>query len=727
MNVQVNRRAFLGTAAAGLVIGVVLPARAQSQKSGATAMLATDNAGGEGTFSPNAFVRIAPDDTVTVLIKHIEFGQGPYTGLTTLVAEELDADWGQMRAASAPSDAELYKNFAFCIQGTGGSTAIPNSYEQMRKAGAAAKSMLVAAAADRWGVPVGEISVSKGVVSHEKSGNSARFGELAEDAAKGEVPVDVPLKAAKDFKLIGTNVPKVDSHAKSTGNAIFTMDVMRDGMVVAMVKRPPQFGAKLKSFDAAKAEAMPGTVKVVEVPQGIAVYAKDTWSALKAREAIEAEWDASEAETRSTEQMIAEWTEAAKGRGAEVAKTGDSEKALGEAAVTHEATYTFPFLAHTPMEPLDAVVELREDGAEVWMGSQLQTVEHGAIAQTLGMKPEQVRLNTMLAGGSFGRRAQGDSHFATEAATVAKAHGPGTVKLVWTREDDVQGGYYRPLTVHHIRGGLDADGNVTAWDHVAACQSIMAGTPFEGMMQNGLDPTAFEGAKEPPYTLPNHYMGWARMESPVPVLWWRSVGHTHTAYALETFIDELLEKGGRDAVEGRLALMDEEKHARERGVLQRVAEMAGWSGPKAGDGKARGVAVHKSFDSYVAQIAEVEERDGEPRVTKVWSAVDCGVAVNPNVITAQIEGGVGFGLGAMLYDEITLSEGGRVQQANWDTYRMLRLPEMPDVEVSIIDSDADPTGVGEPGVPPIAPAVGNALRTLRGETPRRLPIVNAGV
>ncbi len=717
MTNQSNRRAFLKGTGAGLVVGVMLPGMAKAtQKSGATAALATGDVA-KGTFSPNAFIRIAPDDTVTVLIKHIEFGQGPYTGLSTLVAEELDADWGQMRATAAPTDVTLYANTAFGVQGTGGSTAMPNSYMQMRKAGAAARAMLVSAAADRFDVPATEITVTKGVLRHEASGQSATFGDLAEAASQVEPPVDPPVKDAKDFTLIGTDVPKVDSRAKATGKAEFTLDVYREGMLTATVLHPPKFGATLKSHDGREALKIPGVVKVAAVPQGVAVYGENTFAALKGRAAITAEWDDSAAETRSSDQMMTEWTEAAQGDGNQVARRGDAKKALGEAATTHEVTLKFPFLAHTPMEPLDAVVELRGDEAEIWMGSQIQTIDHGAIAATLGLPQDKIALHTMLAGGSFGRRATGDAHFAVEAASVAKARGDGATKLLWTREDDLRGGYYRPLTVHRMKGGLDAEGKITAWDHTIATQSIMAGTPFEMMMKDGLDPTAFEGAQALPYTVPNHRLGWAQMKSPVPVLWWRSVGHTHTGHAVETFIDELLEKGGKDAVDGRLALMDD-SYAREAAVLERAAEMAGWSGQKG-----YGVAVVKSFDSYVAQVAEVEDRDGIPHIRNVWCAVDCGVAVNPNVIRAQMEGGIGYGASAALFDAITLGEGGIVQQENWDTYRMLRINEMPNIEVSIIDSQENPTGVGEPGLPPLSPALANAWRSLTGKRTDTLPMV----
>lgn len=720
MGIQTNRRAFLA-GSAGLVIGVMLPPHARAkQASGAAAFFNQAPKHGDA-FAPNAFVRIAPDNTVTVLIKHIEFGQGPYTGLTTLVAEELDADWGQMRAAAAPANAELYANTAFGIQGTGGSTAMPNSYMQMRKAGAAARAMLVAAAAEKFDVPAAELTVAKGLVSHGKSGQSATFGDLAEAAAKQEAPADPPVKDRKDFVFIGKDVPKVDTVAKSNGTAQFTMDIHRDDMLTVVVAHPPKFGGKLKSFDASKALEVPGVEKVAEVPTGVAVYATNTFAAMKGRDALTVSWDFAAAETRSSDQMLTEWTEAAQGEGMQVAQHGDPAKALEVAETTHESTIQFPFLAHAPMEPLDAVVELKDGAAEVWMGSQLQTVDHGTIAGNLGIDPSKVTLHTMLAGGSFGRRATGDSHLAAEAAQVAKARGDGATKLIWSREDDIQGGYYRPLTVHRMKGGLDKDGNITAWDHTIACQSIMEGTPFEMMMQDGLDPTAFEGANELPYTVPNHRLGWAKMTSAVPVLWWRSVGHTHTAFAVETFIDELLAKAGKDAVDGRLALMKDD-FAREKAVLRRVADMADWSGPGTGDTR-RGVSVWKSFDSYVAEIAEVGIVDDEPRIKKVWCAVDCGVAVNPGIIKAQMEGGIGYAASAMLFDEIALNEGGTVRQANFDTYRMLRMPEMPQIEVSIIDSEADPTGVGEPGTPPLGPAVANAWRALTGKQVSRLPMV----
>lgn len=709
MNIHTSRRAFLS----GLIVAVALPGLARAQQKSGAAAFFNELPEGSGEMSANAFIRVAPDNTVTVLIKHIEFGQGPYTGLTTLVAEEMDADWSQMRAAAAPADVEKYANTAFGMQGTGGSTAMANSFMQMRKAGAGARAMLIAAAAERFGVAAAQITIDKGIVS--AGDQSATFGELAEAAAQQTAPEDPPVKEPDQFKLIGTDLPKVDSSAKTDGSAQFTLDVYRDGMLTAVVAHPPKFGAKVASFDDSAALQVSGVQKVAQVPTGVAVYADTTYAALKGRDALEIEWDEAEAETRSSDAMIEEWTAAAKAGGKwEAAKTGDVEAALDGAEIV-EATYVFPYLAHTPMEPLDAVVELRDGEAEVWMGSQMQTGDQGAIAKVLGV--ENVRLHTMLAGGSFGRRATPDSHFAAEAAEVAKANGKGAVKLMWTREDDVQGGYYRPLTVHHMRAALDDQGGIKAWDQSIATQSVVMGTPFEAMLQGGPDFTAFEGANELHYATANHRLRWAQMESPITTLWWRSVGHTHTGYAVECFIDELLEKAGKDPIEGRLALMGED-HPRERAVLERVAEMADQSGDYG-----YGVAVVKSFGSYVAQIAEIEDRGGIPHVRRVWCAVDCGLAVNPNVVRAQMEGGIGYGLSAALYSEVTLDEGGLIRQRNWDSYRILRIPEMPAIEVAIIPSAEAPTGVGEPGTPPIAPAIANAWRRMTGNATRRLPII----
>ena len=711
-----SRRAFLvGSAAtaATLVVGVYLPGKARAAAANA-----------DPAFAPNAFVRVAPDNTVTVIIKHIEFGQGPATGLSTLVADEMDADWSQIRAELAPADTAKYVNSLFGVQGTGGSTAMANSYSQMRKAGAAARAMLVQAAANRWQVDPGEITVSKGVIHHAASGQKTTFGELAGDAAKLEVPQEPTLKTPDQFTLIGTDVPKLDSRAKSTGEQRFTQDLYPDDLVVATIVHPPQFGATVASVNDSKARKVKGVIAVKAVPMGVAVYADNTYAALKGRAAVEVTWDVAKAETRSTVEMEQTYSQAAKKPGLNARNDGDVDSSLASADTVIEAEYFFPFLAHAPMETLDAVIQFKDGKVTAWAGTQIQTLDMGALAGVFGVDKANITLYTEYAGGSFGRRAQPGGDFMTEAAMVTKALGSDRpVKLMWTRENDIQGGRYRPLAVHRLRGGIDKNGNIVGWDQQIAVQSFMKGTAFESaMIKDGIDSSAVEGSKELPYAIPNLRVGQHLMDNGVPTLWWRSVEHTHNAYANETFLDQLLEKAGKDPVAGRLALLGD-SHPRYRGVLEEVAAMAKKAGPVPA-GHERGVALHKSFNTYVAQIAEVSDNGrGEPRVHRIWCAVDCGVPVNPNVIRAQMEGGIGFGIGAVLYDAITLSDGGHVEQTNFDRYRSLRIHEMPDIEVSVIRSAEAPTGVGEPGTPPSGPAIANAWRRLTGHSVHRLPLV----
>ncbi|KRE22118.1 aldehyde oxidase [Bosea sp. Root483D1] len=720
-DISLSRRNLLKGAGA-LVIGLSLPQSGRAQSGAAQAF----RPGGAATFAPNAFVRIAADDTVTVLIKHIEFGQGPFTGLATLVAEELDADWAQMRAEHAVSDSKLYANLAFGIQGTGGSTAIANSYEQMRKAGATARAMLVQAAAEAWKVPAGEISVEKGVLKHV-SGKQGRFGEFAEAAAKLQAPAEVKLKDPAQFKLIGKEgtAPRLDSLDKSTGKAQFTIDIHTPDMLTVVVARPPRFGGKVASFDASAAKTVKGVVDVQQLPSGVAVYATGTWPALKGREALKVTWDESGAEKRGSRELIAEYRKLARTEGTLAGKHGDAEAVLAKADKVIESEYVFPYLAHAPMEPLDGYLEWNAQGALARLGSQLQTLDHQVIAKVLGLGPEKVQVETLLGGGSFGRRAQPTAELAAELAEAAKAIGPNRpVKLVRTREDDLSGGYYRPLFLHRMRGAVK-DGKITAWSAAIVGQSFLKGSPFEAMIKDGIDPVMVEGANELPYEVADFRCDLHTVPVGVPTLWWRSVGHTHTGYAVECFIDQLLQEAGQDPVAGRLALMG--KHQRLANVLKAVADLAKWNGPGPVDGRARGVGVVESFGSYVAQIADVSLGEGgEPKVHKVWCAIDCGVAVNPDIIRAQIEGGIGFGLGHVLYGELTLDQG-RPVQTNFDSYRSLRIHEMPEVEVRIVSSTEKPTGVGEPGVPPIGPAVANALARLGRERPLSLPMVGGTV
>ena len=723
MTIATSRRGFLSTSS-GLMIALALALKGRAQDAAAEA---TEQAAppAPAPVPPNAFVHIAPDDTVTVIVKHIEFGQGPLTGLATLVAEELDADWAQIRGALAHADDTLYANLAFGMQGTGGSTALGNSFLQMRGAGAAMRQMLVDTAAEAWGVPAAEITVAKGRITHP-SGKDSGFGAFAEAAAQRPVPENPTLKAPDQWVLIGTDLPKLDTASKTDGTAVFTLDQYPEGMQVVVIERPTSFGATVASYDDAEAAKVAGVRAIRPVPQGVAVYADNTFAALKARKALRVEWDLAAAETRTSQQIMAEAAAAAREAGRTVEETGDLSGFDAPGATVIEAEYQFPYLAHAPMETLDGVITLAEGSAEASYGCQFPGIDRAAIAKTLGLPLESVRVNVLLAGGSFGRRAQGTAHFATELAEVAKAGGPGSYKLMWTREDDIRGGYYRPLSVHRMRGAINGEGRIIAWENVIANQSIMAGTAMEAMMRDGLDSSSYEGSVGLPYDFGGFRAAWRQLTVGVPVLWWRSVGSTHTAMATEMFVDELLEAAGKDPVQGRLDLLRPDA-ARERAVIEAVRDLAGWSGKVQGD-KGYGMAFAKSFGTYVAQIVELENREGRPRVTRAWCAVDCGIPVNPNIIRAQMEGGIGFGLGAILHSQITLGENGAVQESNYDDYPSLRIHEMPQVEVTIIKSDADPTGVGEPGVPPIGPAVANAWRALTGQKTRALPMLqNPGV
>ena len=717
---KINRRDFLKLglgASAGLTLGFAV----SSARSGmAGPGQAGDAAVGAAEFSPNAFLRIGEDNTVTVIAKHLEMGQGSYTGLATLVAEELDAAWEQVRVEGAPADAQKYNNlFWGPVQGTGGSTAMANSWEQMRKAGATAKAMIVAAAAHAWGVDEAGVQVRDGVVSHA-AGRKATLGELAA-AAREEIPPEaVTLKQPSQFRLIGRPVGRKDTADKVNGRAVFTQDVQLPGMLTALAAHPPRFGAKVESFDDRAAKAVAGVEAVVAIPSGVAVVAEDFWSAKQGRDVLAIHWDESEAFTLGSEDIFEQYAELAAKPGVVARNEGEGLKALERAEKIVTAEYRYPFLAHAAMEPMNCVAHYRGDKAEVWNGWQIQTIDQARIAGVLGLEPDQVKLNTLYAGGSFGRRANPDSDYILEAAHIAKALRGRPVKLVWTREDDTRAGWYRPINLHRLSAVLGPDGLPQAWHHRIVGQSIVKGTPFEGMIRNGVDPTSVEGAGNQPYLIPNQHVDLHSPELGVPVQWWRSVGSTHTAYSVETFIDRLAAEAGRDPVEYRLALLED--HPRHTAVLKLAAEKSAWSGNRSGDGKARGVAVHESFNSVVAMVADVSMRDGGGfRVDKVVIAVDCGIAVNPDVVRAQMEGGMGYGLAMVLGSEITL-DGGRVAQSNFHDYQVPRMPDMPDVEVHILASTQPPTGVGEPATPVIAPAVANAIAAATGVWHQRLPI-----
>jgi isoquinoline 1-oxidoreductase beta subunit len=681
-------------------------------------------------FQPNAFVKITPDGIVTVVVKHLEMGQGTYTGLPTLVAEELDADWTQVRVEAAPADTKRYNNLFWGeAQGTGGSTALANSYLQLRQAGAAARAMLVAAAAERWSVPAEEITITRGVVEHKASKRKAGFGELASAAATQVVPAEAPLKSPDNFVLIGQPAQKSDARAKSTGTATFTQDVKLPGMLTAVVLHPPRFGARLTSFDAFKAKDIPGVVDIVAFStaarSGIAVLARDYWTAKKGRDALVAEWDESQAFRLGSGDILAQYRKLAATPGLSARKDGDAARALSSAATKLEATYEFPFLAHAAMEPLNCVVALRPDGCDVWNGEQFQTVDQAAIARLLDMPASKVRLNMLFAGGSFGRRANPHSDYLLEAVAIAKAAGgKAPIKLVWSREDDMRAGYYRPIYLHALAAGLSARGELTAWRDTIVGQSILAGTAFEPMLvKDGIDATSVEGAANLPYAIPNLSVDLHSPKLGVPVQWWRSVGSTHTAYATECFLDEVARAAGADPLAMRLKLL--EKQPRHRVALELAARQAGWGKPLP-QGRARGLAVHESFGTVVAQVVEISRVKDAVKIERIVCAVDCGLAVNPNVVAMQMESGIGYGLSAILSGAITLKEG-VVEQSNFHDYAPLRINQMPPVETYIVPSREKPSGVGEPATPVIGPALANALLALGGKPYRALPLSSQGL
>ncbi|MGP9821472.1 molybdopterin cofactor-binding domain-containing protein [Salinarimonas sp. NSM] len=711
-----------GVLAGGLTLGLALAL------GGRRVRAATPAVGLDAPAAPNAFVTIAPDDTVTVTVKHLDMGQGVSTGLPTIVAEELDADWSQMRFAFAPADARLYANLAWGpVQGTGGSSATANSWIQLRKAGAAMRAMLVSAAASEWRVPEGEITVARGRIRHAASGREAGFGAFAQAAAALPVPAEPRLKRPDEWTLIGReDLPRLDSAAKTDGTAGYSLDVRVPSMLTAVVAHPPRFGARVAGVDDAAARAVPGVVDVVEIPTGVAVVARDTWSALRGRDALGVEWDEARAETRSTTALVADARAVLDRPGIRAAGEGDADAALAGAQSVIEAEHVFPYLAHAAMEPMNGTIARRDDGGyEAWAGFQIQTIDQASIAAILGVTPDRVRLNTLFAGGSFGRRAVPGADWVSEAAHILKATGErAPIHLVWTREDDMAAGHYRPLVVHRLRAGLDADGRIVGWEHRIAGKSILKGTPFEALIvADGVDATSVEGARALPYAVGAHRLTVHETRELVPVLWWRAVGHTHTAHAIETMIDELAGAAGRDPVDFRLSLLPQ--GSREAAVLRRAAAEAGWAGPAGGEGRGRGVSVHTSFGTAVAMVADVVVSGAEIRVPRIVAAVECGVPVNPDVIRAQIEGAVGFALASVLRERVTLADG-VVQETNFDAYQPTRFSEMPRVEVHILPSENPPSGIGEPGVPTLAPAIANAVYAATGRRLHSLPLDLAG-
>ncbi len=698
---------------AGLVLG--LPSLAGAQQ-------AAPKAAAPALNPLAVYLKIAPDNTVTVYSAHMDMGQGNYSGLATLVAEELDADWAQMRAVGGAGNPAAYGNVGWggAVQGTGGSTAMMSSWDRYRKAGATARAMLVAAAAKRWSVPAAEITVANGVVAH-RSGKRATFGELSDAAAQEAIPADVVLKQPAQWRYIGKDGHRrLDSRAKATGAETFTIDVRLPDMLMAVVAHPPLFGARVKSFDATAAKAVPGVVDVVQISRGVAVVAKTTWAAMRGREALTVQWDDSGAEKRGSAEIMAEYRKRSERPGDLVAvERGSVAAGLQGAAKVIEARYEFPYLAHAALEPLNAVARMQDGVLEIWGGHQIPDMYQAMGAKIAGVTPDKVRMHVMKTGGGFGRRAVTDGDVVVEAVEIAKAIGwKAPVKLQWTREDDMAGGRYRPMVLHHVRVGLDDKGAVTGWHHHIIGQSILIGTPFEGFgVKNGVDPSTVEGVSDTKYGIGDLRVEVTNTQSPVTTLWWRSVGHTHTAYAMETMIDEVAAASGKDPVALRRELLKD--HPRHLKVLDAVAAAADWGKPLPA-GRFRGIALHESFGTVVGEVAEISMQGRSVKVERVVCAIDCGIAVNPDTIRAQIEGGVGFGLGAILREQVTL-QGGAVDTLNFDSYRPLRIDDMPKVEVHILPSTNRPSGVGEPGVPPIGPAVANAVFAATGKRVRILP------
>lgn len=722
---RISRRDFLrvtGMAGGGLMLAIGLPIDggrggrlAHAQQTPATS-----------PYRPAAFIRIGTDDSVTVLINKLEMGQGVLTSMAMLAAEDLDCDWSKVSAQHAPT-AQVYAHPAFGIQMTRGSTSISSSWQQYRTIGATARLMLIEAAARQWGVAADRIDTRAGMLI-EIGGRKRRasYGSLAEAAMQLPAPARAGIKAdPKDFVIIGKPTRRLDSRDKVSGRAEFGIDKKLPGLRVAVVARPPVFGGRATKVDPEKAKAVKGVVAVLPVQvdrggTGVAVIADGYWPAIKARELLAIEWALPVG--ISTTEQLAQYRQLAQQPGLPARRDGDTS-ALAGAARRIDAEFAFPYLAHAPMEPLSCTVDLQADRMTVWCGSQLQTVDQVLAAAAAGLKQEQVELVTTFAGGGFGRRANPTADYVVEAVRVAremkKAGIDAPVKVVWSREDDIRGGYYRPLHVHRVSVGLDDKGMPVGWQHVVVGQSIVKGSAFEkAFVKDGVDQTMTEGVVDTPYRLPNMQVSVHHPSANVPVLWWRSIGHSHTAFVMETLIDEMAAAAKQDPIAYRLALLDNE-HARHRAVLALVRAKSDWDKPLP-NGRGRGVAVHESFGSVCAHVAEVSIEDKRVRVHRVTSAIDCGTAVNPLTIEAQVQSAMVFGLSAALYGRITLANG-RVEQGNFTDYPLLRFDEMPQMSVHIVPSAAAPTGVGEPGTPPIAPAVANAVAALTGKRLRGLP------
>ncbi|TXI45907.1 xanthine dehydrogenase family protein molybdopterin-binding subunit [Methylophilus sp.] len=667
--------------------------------------------------APNAFLRIGADDSITVMLAHSEMGQGVWTTLPMLIADELDADWSKVKVEHAPA-APAYIHTAYGIQITGGSSTTWSEFDRYRQAGALTRALLMQAAAKQWNVPVTELRTENGAVIHGTQ--QLRYGQLVETASQLETPTSVTLKKPEQWKFIGKATKRLDSTEKINGTAKFGQDVQFDGLKVAMVARAPVFGTSLKTVDDSAALKIPGVIKVVKVPTGVAVIAEHYWAAKQGREALKLEWDVAGHDKPDSAALLKQYQALAQQPGLQAANAGDVVAASKQAKQAVTAEYVLPYLSHAPMEPLNCAVKISDQGCDIWTGTQMQTTDQASAAKILGLKPEQVNIHTQFLGGGFGRRANPRADFVSEAVQVAKAAGL-PVKTVWSREDDIKGGFYRPMFVHRATVALDKQGKPLAWQHTLVGQSIIKGTPFEAfMIKEGIDATSVEGVADSPYVkgTANHQVQLHSVQSDVPVLWWRSVGHSHSGFVMESLIDELAHASKQDPLAYRRQLLKD--HPRHLAALNLASDKAGWGKPLP-KGVFRGIAVHESFGSYVAQVAEVSVKDGEVKVHRVVVAIDCGLAVNPDGVKAQMESSVAYALGAALSSEISFKDG-QVVQSNFHDYQVLRMKDMPKVEVHIVASTEKMGGVGEPGVPPLAPAVANAIFAATGKRIRRLPI-----
>ncbi|CUJ13603.1 xanthine dehydrogenase family protein molybdopterin-binding subunit [Cognatishimia activa] len=720
MTMKVSRRGFLASASAAVLVLGVRPDGAL--------------AAGETDAMLNPFVKVASDGQVTGIVKHFEKGQGPATGLSTLIAEELGVSIEQITYEFAPSNPEIYANTFFGgFQGTGGSTAMANSFMQYRQAGAAARELLIKAAADAWGVDASGLKIVEGIVTG--GGKTAPIGDFVAAASTMEAPADPPLTPPSEWRLIGNpDVRRLDSPIKTNGKAMFAMDLHLPNQMVAVISRAPSRGGLVAGFDDSACSEVKGFIRAATLPNkaGVAVYAEDTWAAFQARDLLSVDWDMSAAETRSSDEIKSEIMAALdEAPTYNVSKTDHAatKSAVDGAETVVEQTFYFPLLAHAPMEPLNCTIEANADGGvTLHDGCQAPTGPHMALSQIFELPMEKVRINTMLAGGSFGRRATPDADYQVEAAlafVITDRKRP--VKLVWSREDDMRSGYYRPAVGHRVRVGLTG-GKIVGWDHHVAGQSIMKGTAFEAMaVRDGIDHSSVEGTADGPYQIPGMFVGLTDTPKATSTLWWRSVGHTHTAYVMEVMMDQAAKAASADPVEFRLAYLSGEgdDQKRKANVLRLVAEKANWG--NAPEGRYQGVAVHKSFGTYVAEIAEISGNPDDGIVIEnVTCVVDCGIPVNPDVIKAQMEGGIGYGIGHVMRDQITLA-GGEVEQYNFPDYEPLRISDIRGIDVHIVKSEAAPSGVGEPGTPPSAPALANAIAAASGVMVASLPMEEEGV